>query len=76
MCALGQNGSVSVVTQNVLHGVQYSAEQRKEIDDLMRQRERLLKRFAKVEASLAAIEKDGTIIKKHCTASPDARRLW
>jgi hypothetical protein len=37
----------------------------------MRQRDRLLRRLAKVEASLAAIEKDGIIIKKHCTASPD-----
>jgi chromosome segregation ATPase len=65
------NRFYEVVTQSVLHGVQYSAEQRKEIDDLMRQRERLLKRFAKVEASLAAVEKEGAIIKKHCTASPD-----
>jgi hypothetical protein len=65
------NQFYEVVTQNALHGFQYSAEQRKEIDDLMRQRERLLKRLAKVEASLAAIEKDGIIIKKHCTASPD-----
>jgi chromosome segregation ATPase len=65
------NRFYEVVTQSVLHGVQYSAEQRKEIDDLMRQRERLLRRFAKVEASLATIEKEGIIIKKHCTASPD-----
>jgi chromosome segregation ATPase len=65
------NQFYEVVTQNALHGFQYSAEQRKEIDDLMRQRERLLKRLAKVEASLAAIEKDGIIIKKHCAASPD-----
>jgi chromosome segregation ATPase len=65
------NRFYEVVTQNALHGFQYSAEQRKEIDDLMRQRERLLRRLAKVEASLATIEKEGAIIKKHCTASPD-----
>jgi chromosome segregation ATPase len=65
------NRFYEIVTQKVLHGFPYSAEQRKEIDDLMRQRERLLRRLAKVEASLATVEKEGAIIKKHCTASPD-----
>jgi hypothetical protein len=37
----------------------------------MRQRDRLLKRLAKIEGDLATIAKDGAIIKKHCTAAPD-----
>jgi chromosome segregation ATPase len=59
------------VTQNALQGRQYGAPERKEIDDLMRKRERLLRRLAKVEADLASIQKDGAIIKKHCSATPD-----
>jgi hypothetical protein len=59
------------VTQNALQGYKYSAEERKEIDRLMQERERLLKRFATVERALAMIEKDGGVIKKHCTATPD-----
>jgi hypothetical protein len=28
-------------------------------------------RMAKVESDLAAIQKDGAVIKKHCSATPD-----
>jgi chromosome segregation ATPase len=65
------NQVYETVTQSTLHGRQYTAAERKEIDQLMRQRDRLLKRLAKVEAGLAAIQKDGAIITKHCTATPD-----
>jgi hypothetical protein len=65
------NQFYEIVTQKTLHGHRYSAPERKEIDGLMRARERLLKRLAKVEADLATIAKDGAIIKKHCTATPD-----
>jgi hypothetical protein len=49
----------------------YSTAERKEIDRLMRQRERLLKRLAAVNRILARIQKDGVVIKKHCAATPD-----
>jgi hypothetical protein len=35
----------------------------------MRARDRLLKRMSKVERDLAAIQRDGAAIKKHCTAT-------
>jgi hypothetical protein len=57
------------VTQSVMHGHQYSETERKEIDRLMRARARLLKRMSKVDRTLAAIQRDGVIIKKHCAAS-------
>jgi hypothetical protein len=60
-----------IVTLKTLHGHHYNAGERKEIDDLMRQRARLLPRLAKVERDLATIEKEGVIIKKHCPATPD-----
>jgi hypothetical protein len=65
------NQFYEIVTQKTLHGHRYSAPERKEIDGLMRQRDRLLKRLAKIEGDLATIAKDGAIIKKHCTAAPD-----
>jgi hypothetical protein len=57
------------VTQNTLHGHQYSADERKEIDKLMRQRTRLLDRLSIVERALAMIERDGSVVKKHCTST-------
>ena len=65
------NEFYAVVTGNVLGGHQYSATERKEIDALMRQRDRLLARMAKIESDLAIIQKDGAAIKKHCSATPD-----
>lgn len=38
---------------------------------LMRQRELLLKRLAKVDHDLTIIQRDGAAIKRHCTAKPD-----
>ena len=69
--AVHANKFYETVTHNVMHGHQYSEAERKEIDGLMRQRARLLKRISKVERDLAAIQRDGAVIKKHCTASPD-----
>jgi hypothetical protein len=63
------NKFYEAITQNTLHGHQWTAPERKEIDGLMRKRERLLRRLAKVEASLATIQKDGPVIKKHCLAT-------
>jgi hypothetical protein len=37
----------------------------------MKQRDRLLARIAKVEADLATIQKDGLVIKKYCSATPE-----
>jgi hypothetical protein len=59
------------ITQNALQGRQYSDTERKEIDGWLRKRERLLKRLAKVDGALAAIARDGVVIKKHCTATSD-----
>jgi hypothetical protein len=60
-----------VVTTKTLAGHQYSATERKEIDRLMRLRDRLLQRLPQIEAELATIQQEGVIIKQHCTASPD-----
>lgn len=64
------NQFYAILTQNTLAGHQYSATERKEIDRLLRQRERVLARVTKIEAALVAIQKDGAVIKKHCDASP------
>jgi hypothetical protein len=68
--AVDANKFYEIVTVNTLQGHQYSAAERKEIDDLMKQRERLLKRTARIEADLVAIQKDGAVIKRHCRAKP------
>jgi hypothetical protein len=65
------NQFYEIVTTKTLQGHQYSAVERKEIDRLMRQRDHLLKRFVKIESTLASIEREGAVIKKHCTATPD-----
>ena len=69
--AVDANKFYEAITLNTLQGRQYSAAERKEIDALMKQRDRLLARIAKVEADLATIQKDGLVIKKHCSATPD-----
>ena len=67
---INANQFYSMFTGKVLAGHQYSAAKRKEIDQLLRKRERLLARITEIEAALAVIEKDGAVIKKHCDASP------
>jgi hypothetical protein len=57
------------VTTETLHGHQYSASERREIDKLMRQRDRLLQRNVEIGDQLKVIEREGGIIKKHCTAT-------
>jgi hypothetical protein len=69
--AVEANKFYEIVTQNTLHGRQYSPNERKEIDHLMRQRKLLLKRLAKVAYSLTIIQRDGAVIKRHCSATPD-----
>jgi len=59
------------VTQATLAGHRYSETERKEIDRLMRLRERLMRRLSKVAADLAVIQKDGAVIRKHCSATAD-----
>lgn len=59
------------VTLSTLHGHAYSADERKEIDGLMKARERLLKRLEKIAADLAVIQRDGAVIRKHCAATAD-----
>ena len=57
------------INSKVLMGHKYSAGERKEIDNLMRARKRLHKRFAKIKTDLKQIQKSGAVIKKHCSAS-------
>ncbi len=59
----------AAITGNVLGRRKDSAADRREIDHLLRLRNRLLKRAAKIKADLGRIQKDGAIIKKHCTAT-------
>jgi hypothetical protein len=65
------NQFYEVVTLKTLQGHQYDGTERKEIDGALKARERLLKRMATIEAHLAAIQKDGVVIKRHCSATPD-----
>jgi hypothetical protein len=69
--AVSANKFYETVTQNILGGHQYSAAERKDIDVLMRKRDRLLARIAKIETNLITIQKNGVLIKKHCSATPD-----
>jgi chromosome segregation ATPase len=57
------------ITTTTLAGHEYSPQQRKEIDRLMRARKRLLKRIDIIAKALATIQKDGAVIRKHCTAT-------
>jgi hypothetical protein len=68
---VGANEFYEIVTANTLQGRKYDAAERKEIDDLMAARKRLLKRMAQVETALTVIQRDGAIIKKHCSATPE-----
>jgi hypothetical protein len=68
---VGADKFYEAITLNTLQGRQYNAQERKEIDTLLRQRDHLLARIAKVEADLATIQKDGLVIKKHCSAAPE-----
>jgi hypothetical protein len=69
--AVDANQFYETVTLNTLRGHQFSADKRKEIDRLMKARERLLRRMTKIEADLAVIQKDGAALKRHCSAAPD-----
>lgn len=59
------------ITLNTLHGHIYTADERREIDRLLKARKRLLKRVAEIDSRLLRIQTEGVAIKKHCTASAD-----
>jgi hypothetical protein len=69
--AVQANTFYEAITLNVLQGRQYNTDERKDIDALMKQRDQLSARIAKVEIDLATIQKDGLVIKKHCSATPE-----
>ena len=48
-----------------------NAAERKKVDRLIIARKRLLKRMAQVDAALAVIQRDGAVVKKHCSATPE-----
>jgi hypothetical protein len=69
--AIEANKFYEIATAEALQGRPFPEARRGEIRDLMRKRERLLRRIAQVEADLGIIQKDYGIIKSHCTATPD-----
>ena len=50
-------------------GRRFSKAERKEIDGLLRGREKLLRRQHRIETDIARTQKDGAVVKKHCDAS-------
>jgi hypothetical protein len=69
--AVRANQFYEAITRNALQGHQYAPAERVEIDAMMAQRGRLLRRLAKVDGALATLEREGAAIKKHCAATPD-----
>ncbi len=58
-----------VMTSATLAKKVWTSEQRKEIDQLLRARKRLLRRVAKIDSQLDKIQREGVAIKKHCTTT-------
>ena len=63
-----------VITTAVRNGHVWSPDQRKEIDRLLRDRKRLLKRMTTIDKQLERIQREGAAIKKHCTATAEEIR--
>ena len=63
-----------VITTAVRNGHVWSAEERKEIDRLLRDRKRLLRRMTAIDKQLERIQREDAAIKKHCTATADEIR--
>ena len=63
-----------VITTAVRNGHVWSADERKEIDRLLRDRKRLLKRMTAIDKQLERNQREGAAIKKHCTATADQIR--
>ena len=63
-----------VITTAVRNGHVWSPDDRKEIDRLLRDRKRLLKRMTAIDKQLERIQREDAAIKKHCTASADEIR--
>ena len=61
----------SGVMANVAGGHRYAPTERREIDRLMRERKRRMKRIETVNADLERIQRDGAVISKHCDASDE-----
>ena len=58
-----------VITTAVRNGHVWSPDDRKQIDRLLRDRKRLLKRMTAIDKQLERIQREGAAIKKHCTAT-------
>ena len=63
-----------VITTAVRNGHVWSLDERKEIDRLLRDRKRLLRRMTAIDKQLERIQREDAAIKKHCTASADEIR--
>jgi len=63
-----------VITTAVRNGHVWSPDDRKEIDRLLRDRKRLLRRMTAIDKQLERIQREDAAIKKHCTASADEIR--
>ena len=63
-----------VITTAVQNRHVWSPEERQEIDRLLRDRKRLLKRMTAIDKQLERNQREGAAIKKHCTATADEIR--
>ena len=63
-----------MITTAVRNGHVWSPDQRKEIDRLLRDRKRLLKRMTTIDKQIERIQREGAAIKKHCTATAEEIR--
>lgn len=63
-----------IITTKTMAGRVWTHEERKEIDPLMRKRNRVVRRAEQIDTRLARIQREGAAIKKHCTATADEIR--
>ena len=61
----------STVMANVQSGHRYAPTERRKIDRLKRERKRRMQRIEVVNADLQRVQRDGSVIRKHCDASED-----
>ncbi len=64
------NQFYKVVMDNITHGHKYTLAQQAEIAGLLRRREQVLAEVEGLDSRLAEIQREGAIVKKHCTATP------
>ena len=58
-----------VVTMGGLQGHRFTPQERKKIDRFLSDRRRVEARIKKIDSALARVQKEGVVVRKHCTAS-------